>query len=235
MKAKKSLSHRDRMLLKRRRRVVVESQDDGDGNWLVSYADLMTLLFMFFVIISAFSTPDAKKLEQLKQATSESLGVAYEKPFQDLSESIEALLKKTELEEEIRVEDTTEGVSIISKGTTFFDSGSVALKPQAENLIENLVGVISTHAKGFRIVVEGHTDDAPISTVQFPSNWELSSARAGVVVRLLEQRGMSRNLLRPVGLADTDPILPNRNVDATPNFENMAENRRIVIRIQKML
>ena len=90
-------------------------------------------------------------------------------------------------------------------------------------------------AKGFRVTVEGHTDDSPIYSKSFPSNWELSSIRAGTVVRLLESKGLPRADLRPVGLADTEPVVPNRDGSGTPIPENQAANRRILIRIQKQL
>jgi len=80
------------------------------------------------------------------------------------------------------------------------------------------------------VIVEGHTDDIPIVTPKYPSNWELSSARASTVVRLLESAGFDHSDLRPVGLADTEPLVPNRGLAA-----NRALNRRIVIRVQKQL
>lgn len=214
-------------------RVIVAHHDDGEGNWLISYADLMTLLFGFFVMLSAFSTPDTKKIEQLKQATSESMGGTYEKPFKELSDSIKKFLKEIDLDKEVSVEETFEGVTITSKGTLFFDSGYAELRPQAESLLSHLTSVLVKQAQGFRIVVEGHTDDVPMNSKVYPSNWELSSARASTVVRLLESKGFARKEMRPLGLADTEPLVPNRNELGEAIPQNQAENRRIVIRLQK--
>lgn len=218
-----------------RTKTVHHTEDDGEGNWLVSYADMMTLLFGFFVMLSAFSVPDAGKMEALKRETAESMGGKYTKPFQELSDSVQKTLAEINLAKEVSVVETDDGVTIVSKGTLFFDSGSSELKPEASQLMEKIAGVLAVQAKDFRIFVEGHTDDSPIATKEFPSNWELSSIRAGKVVRLLEGKGIARKNLRPLGLADTEPISPNRDSNGTPIPANQAENRRIVIRVQKQL
>jgi chemotaxis protein MotB len=222
-----------RKRIKRAKRLAAESHDDGDGNWLVSYADLMTLLFGFFVMLSAFSTPDAAKLEKLKEATSESMGTTYTKPYADLEKDVQSIVKDIKLDKEIAITQDSEGIKITSKGTLFFESGSATLKDTALTLMENLAVILAQKAKGYRIIVEGHTDDSPIATKQFPSNWELSSARAGSVVRLLESKGIPSETLRPVGLAHTEPVLPNRSPAGAALPQNQAENRRIVIQISR--
>lgn len=217
----------------RRERVVVH--DDGEGNWLVSYADMMTLLFAFFVLLSAFSTPDAGKFEKLKEAATKSMGVDYVKPFTDLSNDLKDVLKQGDLDKEITVVETSDGIVISASGTMFFDSGAVDLKPPAAVLIDKISDVIIKSAKGFKVIVEGHTDDVPMNSEKFPSNWELSSARAGTVVRRLEEKGFPHQLLRPLGLADAEPLISNRSLSGQDLPENRAKNRRIVIRIQKQL
>lgn len=219
----------------KRTQIIHHSQDDGEGNWLVSYADMMTLLFGFFVMISAFSVPDAGKMEALKKETAESMGGKYTKPFEQISNSVQKTLADINLSKEVSVTETDEGVTIVSKGTLFFESGSTVMRPEAANLMDKISNVLAQQAKDFRIIVEGHTDDSPISTKELPSNWELSSIRAGAVIRLLEAKGIPRKNLRPMGLADIEPISPNRDAAGLPIPANQAENRRIVIRVQKQL
>ena len=216
-------------------RAILVREDDGEGNWLVSYADMMTLMFGFFVMISAFSVPNAAKFEEMKQQTAKAMGAKYKKPYEEVSASLREVLKELQLDKEVTVDETLDGWVITSKGTLFFDSGSAELKPRAQQLMTTIADILLVRAKGFGIVVEGHTDDVPVTSKQFPSNWELSSYRAGTVVRLFESKGFSRADLRPMGLADTEPVVPNRtaNGDAIPS--NQAENRRIVIHIQKQL
>jgi len=220
---------------KQKGKAIYVSTDDGDGNWLISYADMMTLLFGFFVMLSAFSTPNAEKVEQLKRATSESLGGKYTRPFEGMSMDISSVLKQISLDRDVNIRETEDGVRLSIKGTLFFNAGSADLRPEAIDLLNRLSDILKIKAQGFRIVVEGHTDDTPIATKFFPSNWELSSARAGSVVRLFESQGFDGHLLRPLGLADKDPLFPNRDSDGKALPKNQAENRRIVIRIQKDL
>jgi chemotaxis protein MotB len=196
---------------------------------------MMTLLFGFFVMVSAFSTPDAEKIERLKRATVEYLDVPYVEPTEGLSESLQKVLRDYKLEDDVRIVATEEGLTMSSRGTIFFDSGSAELKPIAQDLLERVGDVLVEMARGFKVFVEGHTDDAPINTARYPSNWELSAARASVVVRLLEARGFPHRQLRPIGFADVEPALPNYDSKGRPIEENRARNRRIVIRLQKML
>jgi chemotaxis protein MotB len=86
----------------------------------------------------------------------------------------------------------------------------------------------------YMITVEGHTDDMPIGTGQFPSNWELSTARASAVVRYLINNGIPAAKLRAVGYAQVMPKVPNRDVTGRPIPENQAQNRRVVIKLEKI-
>jgi chemotaxis protein MotB len=79
--------------------------------------------------------------------------------------------------------------------------------------------------------VQGHTDDSPINTPQFPSNWELSAARASAVVRYFAEKGIATERMRATGFADTIPKVPNRDPQGNPIRVNQEENRRITIRV----
>lgn len=210
---------------------------EGDGGhgepWLISYADLMTLLFGFFVLMYVFAASTEKEKEQIKKSVSEYAGGEYTTEFREVTASLKDRIKEIELDGEVSVFDSLDGVRIVSRGTLFFDSGSVELKPKAASLILDVARILMQKAGTFVIVVEGHTDDSPISTPNIPSNWELSALRAGTVVRLFEQVGLARKNLRAMGLADTVPVLPNRDPQGNPIFNNQAENRRIVIHIKR--
>lgn len=218
------------IFIEKRRNVYL---DDGEGNWLMSYADMMTLLVGFFVMLTAFSKPDTERIEKLKQETAKQLGVEYKRPYEEIAEQLRKVLRDFKLEKEIQILQDESGLSIISQGTLFFDSASPALKDAARSLLTVIGKILAQSAKGYRIHVEGHSDDVPIVTAQFPSNWELSSARAGTVVRLFEELGLDHQLLRPVGFADTEPVAQNRDGNNVPIVENQAKNRRIVIRVQR--
>lgn len=212
--------------------------DDGEGNWLISYADLMTLLFGFFVIVSAFSTPDAAKMEKLKEATAEAMGGDYKRPFNELVDAVKNVIEKENIQG-IQIEELTDGLRITSSSSNFFNSGSAELNPGAETLVTKIGEIILEKAKGFRVLVEGHTDDAPISTREFPSNWELSLRRASEVVRLFERLGVDHFSLRPVGMADVEPLIDVEALKESGDHDKLvaarAKNRRVIIRIQKKL
>jgi len=106
-----------------------------------------------------------------------------------------------------------------------FASGDSALTPAGQAVMDRLLPAFN-QAQDHTIVVEGHTDNVPINTVRFPSNWELAAARAGSVVRHLETRGLNPTRLRATGLADTRPIAPNTTA------EGRAANRRVEITME---
>jgi chemotaxis protein MotB len=117
----------------------------------------------------------------------------------------------------------------------FFSSGSAALSNAGKAILSDVaITLASREFAAYHITIEGHTDDAPINTVQFQSNWELSAARAAAVVRFLLDLGLPAGKLTASGYADTVPIAPNRSADGTVIPENQARNRRVVIRLEKI-
>ncbi len=117
----------------------------------------------------------------------------------------------------------------------FFASAAATLSESGRSILENLLDRMQSPAfAAYRITVEGHTDDQPISTSQFPSNWELSAARAAAVVRFFVEHGIPADRLRATGFAETRPLAPNRDAAGTPIPENQAKNRRVVIELEKI-
>ncbi len=117
----------------------------------------------------------------------------------------------------------------------FFSSGSATLSNAGKAILGDVAGTLeSPQFAAYHITIEGHTDDTPISTPQFQSNWELSAARAAAVVRFLLDLGVPASKLTASGYADTVPIAPNRNLDGTVIQDNQARNRRVVIRLEKI-
>lgn len=117
----------------------------------------------------------------------------------------------------------------------FFGSGSAALSNAGKAILSDVAAtLVSQEFAAYHITIEGHTDDMPISTPQFQSNWELSAARAAAVVRFLLDLGVPAGKLTASGYADTAPIAPNRNAEGTAIPDNQARNRRVVIRLEKI-
>ena len=118
---------------------------------------------------------------------------------------------------------------------TFFDSGAATLRPGGRAVLQDVAANLKdAKYDGYQITVEGHTDDTPIKTVQFPSNWELSTARAAAVVHFFLDQGIPAQKLRAAGYADTFPKLPNRQANGAPLPANQAQNRRVVIKLEKI-
>ncbi|OFZ68516.1 MAG: hypothetical protein A2451_01875 [Bdellovibrionales bacterium RIFOXYC2_FULL_39_8] len=136
----------------------------------------------------------------------------------------------------IEVSQKEKEIKLTLKDKYFFASGSAQLIPSAESILQKLVSTIVKESKEFSLVIEGHTDDVPISQTgrlkeYFRSNWELSAARAAMVARKFDEAGHYTDKIRPIGYADSRPLAPNRDVRGNPNLSNMAKNRRVVIRV----
>jgi chemotaxis protein MotB len=117
----------------------------------------------------------------------------------------------------------------------FFASGQAVLSGPGKAILRDVAETLRSDAfAAYHISIEGHTDDMPINTPLFQSNWELSTARASAVVRFFLELGLSPRKLSAAGYADTYPIAPNRNADGTVIAENQAKNRRVVIKLEKI-
>ncbi len=117
----------------------------------------------------------------------------------------------------------------------FFPPGSATLSDSGKNVLRDVAANLkSARFAGYQITVEGHTDDEPISSGAFPSNWELSTARAAAVVRAFIESGIPAVRLRAAGYADTFPTVPNRDAFGRPIRENQSRNRRVVIRLDRV-
>ncbi len=210
-----------------------EVAEEGDGNWIVSYADMMTLLCVFFVLMYSMANPDPKKYEEMKRETSQYFGGVYKQPYRQLLEKLQGIVKERGLEKVVAIDADESGVTATFRGTLFFDSGRTDLSPNGADVLTQLGGVIKKEAPGFKLIVEGHTDDSPISSATYPSNWELSGSRASRVIRMFESQGFDRKLLTAIGFGDTRPLVPNRDAKGVPIPQNQSQNRRVILKIMK--
>jgi chemotaxis protein MotB len=212
-----------------------EAHSGNDELWLISYADLMTLLFGFFVILFSMSTLDAEKYDKFKQSAAESFGGEYQLPTESVRRDVENAVKASGSSMgEIQVSQTINGLVFDVKGQGFFASGQAVLNTQGLAFVKSVAASLKSGDAKYLITVEGHTDDAPISTAQFPSNWELSSARATAVARVLESEGVAPYLIQAVGYAANRPLKPNRDAQGQPIEANRSANRRTVVTIKKL-
>lgn len=145
---------------------------------------------------------------------------AEEKDFRQIKAAVEAYLIKQGAQTKVTLEITRRGLIVSLKEAGFFNSGQANIKPDAYELIDTIAEVMTQYSNPLRL--EGHTDNVPISTAQFPSNWELSTARATNGLKyLLKNFDVDANKISATGYAEFRPIADN----ATP--EGRARNRRV--------
>ncbi len=205
--------------------------EEGEGPWLVSYADLMTLLMGFFALLSSMSTPDAEKIEEVRRTAVLAFGGKLENPYEELAGDIKKFLKEKNLSEKVQVTISLNGVTLTFQGTMFFDSGDFTVKNQANALLQDLARVIQDKTKSYRFLIEGHTDSVPISHSIIASNWELSGLRAARIAQIFEGQGFDRSSLTIIGWGETRPLVKEYTESGAAIVENQAKNRRVVIRV----
>jgi len=147
------------------------------------------------------------------------------KSLDDIRKELAGKLDLKNGEVELRPRDL--GVELNLRGAAFFDLASAEIKPGGLPLMREIASTLA--GTPYKITVEGHTDNLPIESWLYPSNWELSSARASRVARYLIDHGVPRDRMRVEGLADTQPVAPNTDAAGRSIPENQAKNRRVVI------
>jgi chemotaxis protein MotB len=211
-----------------------------DSNWLVSYADMMTLLCGFFIMLFSMAHLEAPKYEALKSAMSKQFhGVYVDKPG-EMAHFLTQVLQEAGVKKEVVVKPDPAGVQIVFESTLFFDTLSAEVRSEGRTVLDRLIDGLSGYQKRenklFRIVIEGHTDSRPILGGIFPSNWELSAARAARVVRIFIDRGFEPARMTAIGYADTQPAQAGGRTPAGSWDELvLAKNRRVVVRILEPL
>ncbi len=207
----------------------VESED-----WLMSYADMITLLMSFCVLIISMSHIDPVKYEQVQGGMAKDIGKRdTAQPLQQLKTEMGQVLKGLKLDEnQVSIGSDQHGLVLDFDAGTFFDPASARIKEDMGPALAQMAQTLnSPKYSAFQVEVQGHTDDVPVATPAFPSNWELSAARATTVVRLFIQDGITPTRLAAEGFADTRPKVSNRDVNGNPLPINQSINRRVSVHI----
>jgi chemotaxis protein MotB len=234
MAAKKGLSDSDQYKYLKKEDHVEPPKDD-ESNWLVSYADMMTLLCGFFILLFSMDQMEESKYDSFKEALSKQFGGEYVSQKEVYKEFATQILKDSGLETGAVVKANSSGVAITFESTVFFETLSAEVTTQGKETLSKLIQGINQNqlknSKSYRIIVEGHTDGRPILSGMYPSNWELSGARAARVVRMFLDQGFNAQRLTAIGYADTHPLVESRSEDGKWNDVSLAKNRRVVLRI----
>jgi chemotaxis protein MotB len=191
-------------------------------------------------VVPPVSAEPADTFLPLLQATATGTNTAAEPPIEAATappeKSLIDVINGLKAANNASIEQRGDRITTVDiSSATFFDLGSATLNVSGQNVLQNVASRLQAEAyMDYLITVEGHTDDIPIRTPQFPSNWELSTARASAVVHYFLEQGIAPQRLRAAGYADTFPKLPNRDINGFAIPENQAQNRRVVIKLEKI-
>ena len=209
---------------------------EANEDWLLSYADMITLLLAFFVLMLSISKPDATKAEKVTGGLSQAIGGHdVVQPIDTLKAEAQAQARALKLEDgQVSVSTDDRGLVLELDGGTFFDPNSAELRaPFVPSLTKMGQLLNSPKYADFQVELDGHTDDVPVTNPAFPSNWELSAARAAAVARLFVKLGMNPSRVEVVGFGDTRPKVPNRDAQGHALAANQAINRRVTVHVFK--
>jgi chemotaxis protein MotB len=221
----------------------LEDLDDGVEApsapfWMTTYSDMITLLLVFFVLIVSMSSVQVQKFKQALSYFQGQTGVLKNDavvpnpptntPKQELQyaekyEQFIARLKEKNLADKVQVNLSDKGIHVIITDSLMFRSGEAKLIDPSRTILRLLSQIITDDVES--IVAEGHTDNRPINTTAFPSNWELSAARAASVIRFLQEQERARPPDRyvAIGYGEHHPKHSNQTT------EDRAQNRRVEI------
>jgi chemotaxis protein MotB len=241
-----------------------EEEHENHERWLVSYADFITLLFAFFVVMYAISSVNEGKYRILSDALNsafrdipgttagamqvanttqnsqlvvpnirpsnpkaEELKKKNRERMRNMAQQLMAALNPLVKSGQVRVSENALGITLDIDASVLFAPGEASLDEKAIVVLANVGRILA--GSDFPITVEGHTDNTPINTTFFPSNWELSVVRASSVVRLFIENGVDARLLTATGYADQRPVASNGDA------AGRQRNRRVAITIESQI
>ena len=221
--------------------------DEGLPEWFSTFADMMTLLMTFFVLLFSMATLDPVKMADMA-ATMQENKIGSEPRVQIKSQSqikaeLKEAIKQMEMEQFAKVSSSPKGTSITIDSQFAFAIGSADLKAEIYPFLDSIIPIMRDQGNRYPIAVEGHTDNVPTSgsiAARYPSNWELSSARASSVVRYCIRAGVPAGKMRAIGYADQIPygttwaqtrigVSPDDVIAGNATAELQDANRRVEI------
>jgi chemotaxis protein MotB len=212
----------------------LDEHHGSEEDWLMSYADLVTLLMAFFLTMLSVSHVDPVLFEQMKKGLRTDIGKDKDvkTPLGEIKHDLDSLLASQRERGEVSIDLTREGIVLEFSSSAIYDPGKADIGPLARENIDIVTDAIKNiEYYKFAVDIEGHTDNIPIKTVQFPSNWELSVSRATNIVKYMISKGITSDRLKAAGYADTKPKTPNTDTVGISIPANQAKNRRIVLKI----
>ncbi|OGR52999.1 MAG: hypothetical protein A2049_04540 [Elusimicrobia bacterium GWA2_62_23] len=220
----------------RSRRDELENHLNRGALWAVTYGDLMSYLMIFFLVLFSFSIAKTDKAKSRKyeeslaniqrafggKADVQRLERAMAK---EQEEAAGEKLKESVSSSLVQVEQTEKKIKLVLTEGVLFSSGRADLQDRAKEVLKPIVDELKKLPN--EVVVEGHTDNVPIRSGRYSTNWELSMARAYSVISYFEELGMDKKRLAGIGYGENRPVAENTT------FDGRARNRRIEISLMK--
>ena len=204
----------------------------GVEPWMATFADMVTLLMVFFVLFYSVEKDNTEKFKSAIDMMVEEDGpdgLAKIMKVMDSTEVMQNLKEMRDATLAAQAEETEEDRIVLRvPGLNLFKKKSAKLTPEARPVLNEIVKIIKTKGKNHKIFIQGHTDDVPIHTAKYESNWELSAVRATAVLRHFYDKGIDPEKLTATGYADTFPMVPNNTK------EGRAKNARIEFILEKI-
>lgn len=194
---------------------------DYINRWVVSYADFITMLLALFMVLWAISGNNIKKMnpELIKENFKhESTNIVTN----EQNRIIEKLSESKEITDNAKILKSDRGVILRFNDKMLFNAGSAIIKPEMLPVLDKVAKELKNLDK--KVIIEGHTDSTPINTAQYPTNWELSTARATNIIKyLITEKELNPQKMSAVGYGEYKPIAPNTT------YEGKTLNRRVDI------
>lgn len=216
-----------------RKRQEFEEEPPPAMGWLTSYADMMTLIACFFILMMAFANYDpAGFTRKTKEVSKHFNRDRFKSNETKLTQIQEEIAMHPELKKMSKVSVKDSSLVVTFSGSAIFPAATHKLSKNSILVLDAMIDIIKTKDPNFRILVEGHTDNQAMAEgTSFTSNWALSGARAASVIERFEYFGFDPKKLVSIGMADTKPLVPNEDANGNPIPENQKLNRRVVIKV----
>jgi chemotaxis protein MotB len=225
--ANKSLNNESASDLLRKNSSNRQREESDQEGWMVAYADMITLLFIFFTLLLSISTVNTTKFDLMRTEVNKQSSSDLAKIAEDVNKEI----AQKNLKDLVSVEMSAEGLRIAFSEKVLFASGASQLNGEGEQVLNGVTSVIKNVNHQYQIAIEGHTDSIPIHTKEFSSNWVLSSSRAVNVLHFLMEHGVSDRIMSVRGYADTRPLADQKNIEKPSTETSMSKNRRVSLLI----
>ena len=210
--------------------------EENVDSWLMSYADMVSLLLSFFIIFVSVSEPRKERLSLLASGMGGKFGtVDMTTPFNGVMHALQGVIEEHQALHDMAVESNEKAVFVELASGLFFKPNSAELVEAQLPLLKETIKTIKTvDFLDYHIIVEAHTSDIPPQSGLYATNWDLSSARAARMVRAFIEQGIKPSDIEAVGLADSQPKVPNFDQNNQPIPENREHNERVVIKLERV-